>query len=76
MLGWNLADICTVYQYTSILHIPEHVLGDKRLIDITGEDIKKAMAVAEAQSASVYRKASMLIKQLFADALTLSLIHI
>ena len=38
------------------------VLGDKRLIDITGEDIKKAMAVAEAQSASVYRKASMLIK--------------
>mgnify|MGYP001089700644 CR=1 FL=1 len=51
------------------------VLGDKRLIDITGEDIKKAMAVAEAQSASVYRKASMLIKQIFADALTCDLIQ-
>ena len=52
------------------------VLGDKRLIDITGEDIKKAMAVAEAQSASVYRKASMLIKQIFADALTCDLIQV
>lgn len=52
------------------------VLGDKRLIDITGEDIKKAMAVAEAQSASVYRKASMLIKQIFADALNCDLIQV
>lgn len=52
------------------------VLGNKRLIDITGEDIKAAMAVAEAQSASVYRKASMLIKQIFADALTCDLIQV
>ncbi len=52
------------------------VLGNKRLIDITGEDIKKAMATAETQSASVYRKASMLIKQIFADALTCDLIQI
>lgn len=34
------------------------------------------MAVAEAQSASVYRKASMLIKQIFADALTCDLIQV
>ena len=52
------------------------VLGNKRLIDITGEDVKAAMAVAEAQSASVYRKASMLIKQIFADALTCDLIQV
>lgn len=36
----------------------------------------RAMAVAEAQSASVYRKASMLIKQIFADALTCDLIQV
>lgn len=46
----------------------EHGLFDR----VWGE----AMAVAEAQSASVYRKASMLIKQIFADALTCDLIQV
>ena len=43
---------------------------------VAGAVNNTTMAVAEAQSASVYRKASMLIKQIFADALTCDLIQV
>lgn len=51
------------------------LLGEKRLVDIENKDIKNAMKKPRQQSASVQKKAIMLLKEIFRSALDEGLIQ-
>ena len=51
-----------------INHFIKKTLGEKRLVDITQDDVKTALLQVSDKSESVYRKTVMLFKQIFESA--------